>query len=81
MRILHGVSKEGRIVSEGCRAEDYEGNVPAHTSRHHTYERRFGYSLMYLLRNSVAYKYRIFQVGQGGIEPPTPAFSGLRSTD
>jgi hypothetical protein len=21
------------------------------------------------------------QVGQGGIEPPTPAFSGLRSTD
>jgi hypothetical protein len=22
-----------------------------------------------------------WQVGQGGIEPPTPAFSGLRSTD
>jgi integrase len=26
-------------------------------------------------------KHLIFQVGQGGIEPPTPAFSGLRSTD
>jgi hypothetical protein len=27
------------------------------------------------------HKQPICQVGQGGIEPPTPAFSGLRSTD
>jgi hypothetical protein len=26
-------------------------------------------------------KHLILQMGQGGIEPPTPAFSGLRSTD